>query len=253
VITRPVRVLLIGNSYTQANLMPQLLRRLSESGTGRSSLQVDSVVRGGFTLRDHLQQGEAAARIRRGQYHMVVLQGHSLSAVNDPFELHQSVRLFDRMIERAGAQTVLYATWPRRPGTVFYRTHGQVRSFDDMASVVHNAYARLAGRLHTRLAPVGRAFARALDKAPSVPLYQADGSHPTPAGSLLAACVLYGTLTGHDPRTTTYRPPSVSVHDARLIRKIAGDTLRPNRGTRTTLARASTTRRARTESVAARP
>lgn len=252
---RELRVLLIGNSYTQFNLLPQLLRHISESQPGRAPLTVDAVVHGGFTLRDHLEQGDAAARIRRGHYDLVVLQGHSLSAVNDPFELEQSVRLFDRMIDRTGAKTVLYATWPRRPGTPFYRTQSHVRSFDDMASTVHGAYARLANRLNTRLAPVGRAFQRAVATTPSLSLYQPDGSHPTPAGSFLAACVLYGTLTGQDPRNTHFRPDNVSTKDARVARNLAAAALRPVRVTaRPTLAGATTTRRSRnTQERTARP
>jgi hypothetical protein len=209
--------------------MPHLLRRISESVPGGTVLQIETVVRGGFTLRKHLEYGEAAARIRRGHYAQVVLQGHSLSAVNDPFELDQSVHLFKRMIDRTGARTVLYATWPRHPQASFYRTQLEVRSFADMASKVDGAYARLAGRFNASVAPVGRAFERALNEAPSMGLYRADGSHPTPAGSFLAACVLYGTLTGQDPRTTTYRPFNVTEHEAELAKQIAAEALLPRR------------------------
>jgi hypothetical protein len=234
---RPMRVLLIGNSYTQANLMPHLLRRISESVPNSTPLHVEAVVHGGFTLRKHLEQGDAATRIRRGHYRQVVLQGHSLSALNDPFELDQSIHLFKRMIDRTGARTVLYATWPRHPQAHFYRTSVAVRSFADMALRVDGAYSRLAGRLDARLAPVGRAFARALVAAPTLALYRPDGSHPSEIGSFLAACVLYGTLTGEDPRNTTYRPWNVSEREALLAKRVATDALRPRRGPpRSTLA-----------------
>jgi hypothetical protein len=226
---RPLRVLLIGNSYTQANLMPHLLRRISESVPRGTPLQIETVVRGGFTLRKHLEYGEAATRIRRGHYDEVVLQGHSLSAVFDPFELDQSVHLFKRMIDRTGARTVLYATWPRHPQASFYRAQFEVRSFADMASRVDGAYARLAGRFNARVAPVGRAFARALHEAPHLELYRSDGSHPSPAGSFLAASVLYGTLTGQDPRAATYRPFNVTERDAELAKQLAAEALRPRR------------------------
>jgi hypothetical protein len=242
---RAVRVLLIGNSYTQANLMPHLLGRLSESVRGARPLQVEAVVKGGYTLRQHLELGEAATRIRRGHYDQVVLQGHSLSALNDPFELDQSARLFHRMIERTGARTVLYATWPREPEAAFYREQLEVRSFSDMASRVAHTYARLGGRLKARVAPVGRAFARALTAAPSLVLYRPDGSHPTETGSFLAACVLYGTLTGEDPRGSNYRPENISERDATLAKRIASDALRARRSpTRTTLASNAPVRRA---------
>jgi hypothetical protein len=247
-VERAVRVLLIGNSYTQANLMPHLLGRLSESVRGARPLHVEAVVKGGYTLRQHLELGEAATRIRRGHYDQVVLQGHSLSALNDPFELDQSARLFHRMIERTGARTVLYATWPREPDAEFYRAQLGVRSFSAMASRVAHTYARLGGRLKARVAPVGRAFARALAAAPGLVLYRADGSHPTETGSFLAACVLYGTLTGEDPRASNYRPENVGERDAALAKRVASDALRARRyPTRAALASNATVRRAERE------
>ena len=48
------------------------------------------------------------------------------------------------------------------------------------------------------VAPVGRAWERAL-RDPAMTLHDPDGSHPSPAGTYLAACVLYATLTGESP------------------------------------------------------
>jgi hypothetical protein len=42
----------------------------------------------------------------------------------------------------------------------------------------------------------------------------------------MAACVLYGALTGADPRATEYAPPTLNEHEAVLIRAIAAQSLR---------------------------
>jgi hypothetical protein len=55
------------------------------------------------------------------------------------------------------------------------------------------------------VAPAGEAWARALSKPGHPPLWLDDGSHPTPAGTYLAACVLFATIFDRDPRGLPYR------------------------------------------------
>jgi hypothetical protein len=49
--------------------------------------------------------------------------------------------------------------------------------------------------------PVGIAWREALDRDGDLPLYGADGYHPAPAGTLLAALTIYDRLSGTDVRT----------------------------------------------------
>jgi hypothetical protein len=66
----------------------------------------------------------------------------------------------------------------------------------DMA--VNNYYERHAAAVGASVAPVGRAWERAL-RAPGVVLHSSDGSHPNDSGTYLAACVFYATLTQASP------------------------------------------------------
>ena len=167
-------------------------------------------------------------RIRHGHYDFVVLQGHSLSAVDHPDELDEYAERFEHLIAETGARTVLYQTWPRKHGSREYEKNEHVHSFDEMAARVDDVYTSLAARLGARLAPVGRAFVHAVDDEPAIELYRSDDSHPTPAGSFLAACVLYGALTGEDPRGSRYVPlgrkrsRGRADQDARGERALAG-------------------------------
>ena len=54
--------------------------------------------------------------------------------------------------------------------------------------------------MKVRVSPAGLAWQDARRRWPDLDLYFTDGSHPNEAGSYLAACVLYATLTGKDPR-----------------------------------------------------
>jgi hypothetical protein len=61
--------------------------------------------------------------------------------------------------------------------------------------------------------PVGNAWYAAHEHRPALGLRAGDGRHPNRAGSYLAACVFYATLTGRDPtqsRFTAGLEPSVA-------------------------------------------
>jgi hypothetical protein len=222
---RPLRVLLVGNSYTRFNMMPRLLARLSLAVHGARPLRVDFETHGGYSLRMHWLAGRAADRIRHGHYDFVVLQGHSLSAVDHAEELDAYAERFEHLAAETGARTVLYQTWPRKDGSREYAKNEHVHSFAEMAARVDGVYSGIAVRLGARLAPVGRAFVRAFDEGSELELYRSDDSHPTPAGSFLAACVLYGALTGEDPRASQYVPFGSSASEAEQIKALAARVL----------------------------
>jgi hypothetical protein len=94
-----------------------------------------------------------------------------------------------------------------------------------MVGRIDTAYSGIARKLHVELAPVGGAFVRAWRTDPAVPLWGADGSHPTLAGSYMAACVLYGAITGRDPRESTYVPFPLDARFAANIRAVAAASL----------------------------
>ena len=68
-----LRVLFIGNSYTYYNNLPGMVAQLSG---GR--IETRMVARGGSTLQQLWDFGEAPAAIREGRWDYVVLQEHSL-------------------------------------------------------------------------------------------------------------------------------------------------------------------------------
>jgi hypothetical protein len=221
---KPLRVLLVGNSYTKFNLLHMLIERVADAAPG-PRLHVDVEARGGYSLRMHLKSRAAMMKIRNGHYSHVVLQGHSLSAIDHPDELAEDAERFHSAITASGSRTVLYETWARKPNTSLYRKHAIIRTFDDMTGRIDTAYTGIARRLHAELAPVGGAFARAWKSEPVVSVWGNDGSHPTLAGSYLAACVLYGAITGRDPRESTWAPFPIDARQGAQIRAVAAASL----------------------------
>lgn len=77
-------------------------------------------------------------------------------------------------------KSVCYMTWGRNNDT-----------YEGMQQQLTENYLEMADVLDAYCAPVGEAWRRVRRECPSLQLYNSDGSHPSPAGSYLAACVFY--------------------------------------------------------------
>ncbi len=179
------RVLFIGNSLTEANGLPALVETLSRQ-SGGTPISTASVVVGGFSLEDHWNQGTAQRRIAEGGWSIVVLQQGPSSLPASQVALRQWTTRFDAVIRASGARTALYMVWPES-------------NRRDAFDAVSRSYARAAEDVAGILFPVGEAWRAAWRRDPDVPLYGADGFHPTPTATYLAALVIYQQITGTSP------------------------------------------------------
>ncbi|HJV51033.1 MAG TPA: hypothetical protein VJ652_06230 [Noviherbaspirillum sp.] len=184
---QPLRILFIGNSYTYTNDLPALVGQLARASGAARPVETEAVTAGGVSLQWHWEQGAARAALLRKKWDYVVLQDFSTLPLTDPQAVRQSILLFDQQIRAAGARTVLYLTWARAgaPAT---------------QSGLNQVYYGVGSEIGALVAPVGPAWAIARELGPRIALYQGDGSHPTLAGSWLAAYVLHITLFGKAPR-----------------------------------------------------
>lgn len=216
------KVLFIGNSYVQVNDLPLVLRRIVETADAGDSFDSEVIAVGGATLEDHWNTGLAQARISAGHFTHVVLQGQSVEPLLSPASFNDFAQRFGDLTVDAGATPVFYGTWARAPGDLVY---GEVWS-GGTASVMQDrltaAYASVASRWPSaNLARVGEAF-RLITAQPTPPvLLQSDGSHPTIAGTYLAACVFWVTLTRQPVPTASEVPTGVLVDEAVRLRAAA--------------------------------
>jgi hypothetical protein len=187
-----LHVLFVGNSYTHYNNLPRLLELLSQADESSTGIITDMIAPGGAKLEVQWKEGVARAKIRSRQWDYVVLQDHSLRALEDPESLKRAVRLFDADIKKAGAKTILFFTWAREKQP---EKQAQI-------SEVYRSAAKEVGAL---LAPVGEAWAEMRDNQ-AVKLYIEDGSHPTPIGTLLNAFVFYSLIEGKSPQAIDLGP-----------------------------------------------
>ncbi|MDG1657107.1 MAG: PKD domain-containing protein, partial [Crocinitomicaceae bacterium] len=63
-----------------------------------------------------------------------------------------------------------------------------------MNNRLRDAYLRMSDTVQGAVSPVGVAWKRVRDNHPSIQLYSGDGSHPSYAGSYLAACTFYSSV-----------------------------------------------------------
>ena len=90
-----------------------------------------------------------------------------------------------------GAQPTLFVTWARAAGAPEY-TEGEFVSPEEMQDELTFAYAQVAQQWpQSILVCVGEAFERAIAQYPGIVLQQTDFSHPTVAGTYLAASTFY--------------------------------------------------------------
>jgi hypothetical protein len=208
-LTAPVtRVLFIGNSYTYFNNLPEIVRVLAESAGG-GRVEVRMVAPGGWRLADHWQKGEAHEALRSGTWDFVVLQEQS--QLGDPRTVDGKPRVgsdknfapaaaqWAAEIKRAGARPVFYSTWAKKA------------SPEDQA-LLNDAYAKAAREGGGILAPVGIAWSTIREAAPNIGLFVDDGSHPSSAGSYLAACTLVAAMFGKNPEGLTQKVSGTRVN-----------------------------------------
>jgi hypothetical protein len=208
---KKLKVLFIGNSFTARNNVPGLIATMAaERGL---TLEHRLINRGGASLKMHWNAGEAGRAIESGGYDAVVLQEQSTLPVKSRERTHENVRVFDAAIKAAGSKTVLYMTWARKHAP-------------ETQAALTEAYTSIGKELGARVAPAGVAWERFLSKHDKPVLHDKDGSHPTLAGSYLAACVLFGTLFGEDPAALDGAVDGLSDADAALLRRAARDAMK---------------------------
>ena len=189
----PVSVLFVGNSLTQVNDLPGVFKHFAEESTLHPTVEISSVTPGGAFLFDHWKHGQAVAMLRDKRPNFLVLQGQSTEPLSARESFSRCAALFKAEADRAGAVTVMFATWARPATDPYYQQPTSGGSPGAMQAGLDSAYAHVAKDIGARLAPVGAAFERVQADLPKIRLL--DGTqHPSPAGTYLAAAVLFRTI-----------------------------------------------------------
>lgn len=216
----PQRVLFVGNSYTTYNDLPNTVRAVM-AASGRP-IEVEAITMDGAYLGEHLTRVSDRLAAGAPTIDRVVLQGQSLQAVY-PIEgggLGASATMFSTLLAEHGVSAVWYATWARRAGDPFYASFPE--GPEAMALAIDRSY-QVAAEVNDGdvTARVGIAWQLALAELPEVTLFLSDGSHPTPAGTLLAACVIADAMLDAPPTAPSPAPFDIAADIAASLCAIA--------------------------------
>jgi hypothetical protein len=201
-----MKALFIGNSFTARNNVPGLVAQLA--AVCGKNLDHRLISAGGASLRRHWNAGQAQEAIKNGDYDCVVLQEQSTLPVKNAARMHDSVRLFDEAIKSAGARTVLYMTWARKHAP-------------ETQAAITDAYNTIGEELNALVVPVGAAWQKFLAEHDEPVLYDRDQSHPTLAGSYLAACVFVAVLFSENPVGVETGVRGLTSNEQLLLQKTA--------------------------------
>jgi hypothetical protein len=263
-------ILFVGNSFTFGGgsppvqgFRPETVTDLNREGIGGVPALFKSFTRqaglpydvsletaAGMNLDFHYEQ--KAALIARAWDHVIV-QGYSTLDEHAPGDAGKIIDYSVRLAElfRAANSRVdvqLVATWSRADQTYLASGHWFGKPIETMAIDVRAAYDQAAGYSTgiRAVIPVGQAWNRAIAEGiaarnpyqgvgpDQVNLWGADGYHASVYGYYLAGLVIFGSVTGVDPRSLGRMEQAaarlgISPANALALQRIAFETLASER------------------------
>src|SRR4051794_13038141 len=201
--------------------------------------------RGGVGLDFHLEN-KVGVIGRRG-WDKVVAHGYSTldqDKPRDPAKLIATSKQFAELLRSRNPKVDLYlmATWSRADQTYPAKGAWAGHPIDVMGKDVRAAYDKAADAAAAKVIPVGDAWNRAMQTgvadtnpydgidAGKLNLWTYDNYHASTYGYYLEALVIFGTVTGHDPRSLGDNECSayelgISTAEVRKLQQVAFDEL----------------------------
>ena len=230
-----VRALFLGNSYVDANNLPLLVKNAAASA-GDTLLYSENCP-GGYTFSNHLNDPISLAQMAEPQWDYVIIQQQSVmgaAVCNDPYNIApnafepsnlQSVMDLKLLIDAEGATPMLYMTWGRKNGEASlcaqFPQAGYYCTYQGMDSLLQRNYMQMAGpnmwyQERLPVAAVAAVWRFVRTNHPEIELYSSDGSHPSMAGSYLAACTFYNMLFRKSALGISYNPGLPNTDAAKI-------------------------------------
>jgi hypothetical protein len=201
-----LKIVMLGNSLTDAWDIPGMIADLA-TRAGQPRPTVLAVTFANFSLEDHWNQPQSQAAVDAGDADVVVMQQGPSTLAASGADLLEWTGQWATRIRTNGGRPGLYVVWPPFGG--------------EIDNGISN-YVAAADAHDTAIYPVGQAFRSLMTSHPDLPLYLADGFHPSPHGAWLAAMIISAVIYDVDP-TTLGEPFSVDISavEATALRQAA--------------------------------
>lgn len=188
------------------------------------TLEFESHTPGGFRFLQHAGNATTISKIQAGNWDYVVLQEQSqlpsfpISQVEN--EVFPYARILDSIIKAHNpcSETMFYNTWGRKNGDASNCSNWPpVCTYQGMDSLLALRYRMMAEENNAVIAPAAQVWRFIRNNHPEIELYQADGSHPSAAGTYAVACAFYSSI---------FRKPAISITTAAGINATQAATIR---------------------------
>lgn len=175
-----LRILFIGNSLTYTNDLPRMVQQMAGG-----EVQVAMVAFPDYALEDHLRDERTLAALDREAWDFIVVQQGPSAMESSRAALLRDAQALARRT-KGKSRLAFLMVWP---------SAARARDFPRVAE----SYRLAAEATGGVFIPAGLAWQESMRKRPDIVLYAADGFHPAPAGSRLAAIEVVRALTGKEP------------------------------------------------------
>ncbi|WP_289857113.1 DUF4886 domain-containing protein [uncultured Muribaculum sp.] len=226
-----VQVLFVGNSYTQRNNLPRLFQSLAESIGVK--MAPSRALKGGQTLKGHLQNNKLKTMLAGGGFNYVVLQEASYRPSYPTRYVVDNVYPYAHSLDSLaktgspGVKVIYYMTWGHKNGLVHHKTDYPLDdTYEMMQNRLKTSYLEMTHENNSWCAPVGIAWQRVRNERPDIDLYVADQHHPSVAGSYLAANVILTTIIQKSYESEFFH--TLPEETARYLQKVAQETVLDN-------------------------
>ena len=208
-LSAQTQVLFIGNSYIGYNNLATMVENVAASAG--YSFSNSSLTPGGATLYQHSQNTSTYNQMGSKNWDYVVIQAQSQepSFPNNQVAT-QTLPYADQLVDSIRsivpcAQPTFFRTWGRENGDQWNCPYfPPLCTYEGMDSLLHLRYRMMADSNDAYLSPVGSVWKYIRDTDSTIALYTSDGSHPSLAGSYVAACTFFTIFTRSNPLNITF-------------------------------------------------
>jgi hypothetical protein len=201
---KKLEALFLGNSYTYVNDLPNLIKQVALSKG--DTLVTDQNTPGGYTFQQHSTDASSLSKINSRPWDYVILQEQSQRPAFPPSQVAVEVYPYADSLNKyiknndSCTPTVFFMTWGRQNGDASNcASYPPICTYEGMQASLRLSYLHMSQTLNTIVSPVGVVWKRVRNQGDSINLYNPDESHPSLAGSYLAACTFYATLFQKSP------------------------------------------------------
>tara|TARA_Y200000002_G_scaffold378683_1_gene386534 strand:- start:42 stop:833 length:792 start_codon:yes stop_codon:yes gene_type:complete len=222
----PKQILMVGNSFIyfnngMHNPLVRMIRADKDLGEGHkirkatingSSLtwhNIKTYVSNPFIGSFTFDQDNNLVESKKEPFEVVIMHDCSRCPVNKKTQkmFHAAVDVHTKALKKDKIEVMLMMTWPYKdkPG---------------MTKKLRKEYVKAANRNKIMVSPVGLAFHEVNKNYPDINLYTKDLRHPSPAGTYLAASVLFASIYKKTPEGNSFTF-GLDAEKAKTLQKIA--------------------------------